>query len=206
MRWVGVPIDMPARGRHVGAVLGRWSGAPHGAPPTGPAGAAPGRHLTLASRHMTEALSSSGGSVMPLVMSSRPSRAARGRSSGPRPRGGRSCYGRSPKVAINERPKWDFHVLRALTRDSHLFYSLSGHPLRMSYLGRHNASKAQPPGTCACAQIRPKSQLQFAYDQHAHRIRRRQISLGHVRVACKGHDFDFRPAGGRSCCRRSPLQ
>ena len=121
-----------------------------------------------------------------------------------RPPRGQGNLLREVPSAINEQPKLRSAVLRALTRDSHLFYSLSGHPLRMRYLGRHNASKAQPPGTCACAQIRPMSQLQFAYDQHAHRIRRRQISLGHVRVACKGHDFDFRPAGGRSCCRRSP--
>ena len=123
-----------------------------------------------------------------------------------RPPRGQGTLLREVPSAINEQPKLRSAVLRALTRDSHLFYSLSGHPLRMSYLGRHNASKAQPPGTCACAQIRPMSQLQFAYGQHAHRIRRRQISLGHVRVACKGHDFDFRPAGGGSCgscCRRS---
>ena len=90
MSWGHVPVVPPAEGRHVAAVLGRGSGAPHGAPLKRPTGAAQGHHLTLAYWYMTEALSTSGGPVMPLVTSSRRSRAARGRSSGARPRGWRS--------------------------------------------------------------------------------------------------------------------
>ena len=96
MDWGHVPVVPPAEGRHVAAVLGRGSGAPHGTPLKRPTGAAQGHHLTLASWYMTEALSTSGVPVMSLVTSSRRSRAARGRSRGARPRGSRSLGRRSP--------------------------------------------------------------------------------------------------------------